>query len=96
MTRKELEITNNQLSDIIGEDEQNFQKILSNCFCAQCEDKYSATIVEYKAFLIDLNDIILKGKCKSCGGPVNRYIETGEVPQYAKRIQEILGRVEHE
>ncbi|MDQ0965933.1 DNA polymerase II large subunit [Flavobacterium sp. W4I14] len=42
-----------------------------------------STITNYKPYLNKLNDIILKGFCLKCGGPVNRYIETGENIQSA-------------
>src|SRR3989339_229346 len=82
-------ITEEQLKYIYGDDWDFFtSKILNNVNCA-CTDRYGATIVDYEIFLDDndFNDIVLKGKCAKCGGPVNRYLETGEVEEYADRIE---------
>jgi len=93
MKRKaKTEITDQQLIEIIGEDWKDFQKILNNCYCSSCRDNYLTTIIDYKVFVDDLKDVVLKGKCKKCGGPVNRHIETGEEPKDVKRIQSILGK----
>lgn len=35
-------------------------------------------IIDYKIYLSDLYDVILKGKCSECKTIVARYIETGE------------------
>ena len=86
----EFEISKEQLIEIIGDEWLKFQKILNNCYCASCENGYSTTIVDYKIFVNDINDIILMGKCKDCGKPVNRYTESGEDPDYVKKIQVIL------
>lgn len=62
---KQLKITEKDLKFIYGNDYDFFQsKILSNCHCLGCfESKYGSTVVNYKIFLNDLNDIILKGFC---------------------------------
>ncbi len=89
---KEKKITAEQLKFIYSDDYDFFvNKILSNCFCPKCPNsEYSSTIVDYEIFLNDLNDIILKGSCAKCQGPIGRYLETGEVLEYLPRIKNVL------
>lgn len=46
-------------------------KLLSNVFCSNC---YNTTIVDYTLHDHD-QGILLKGKCKQCGGNVARVVE---------------------
>lgn len=85
--KKEKEITKDQLMVILGEDWENYQQILKSCCCSKCDKGYSSTIVDYKIFVNNLNDIILRGKCAKCGNPMNRYTETGENFEYVERIK---------
>lgn len=87
--KMEKEITKEQLREILGEDWENYQQIFNNCCCLKCDKGYFSTIVDYKIFVNDLNDIILCGKCAKCGNMMNRYTETGEVPKYVERIKKI-------
>lgn len=88
--KKQVEITKQNLVAIYGKDYYLFEeKIIPNCYCHTCKMPYQSTIVNYEIFLNDLNDIILKGFCAKCGNPVNRYLETGEAPEYQKRIKSI-------
>jgi len=90
MKQTELQLTQEQLKKIYGKDWEFFcEKILNNCYCGNCKGPYNATIVAYEIFLNDINDIILKGKCQTCGNPVNRYLETGEVAEYAEVIEKV-------
>jgi hypothetical protein len=87
--KKELPLTLQQLKTIYGEDWYLFIKeIIPNCFCSTCLGVVS--IVNYKIFVNNLNDIILRGHCAVCGNPVNRYIETGEDEEYVIKIKKIL------
>lgn len=89
--KKEQEIIKEQLIEIIGSDWKNYQKIFDNCHCSKCDKKgYSSTIVDYKIFINDLNDVILRGRCAKCGSPLNRYSETGEVEEYLRRIKKVI------
>ena len=47
------------------------QRLINNVFCKSCFD---TTIVDFTMH-DDENGIILKGKCKKCGGDVARLIE---------------------
>lgn len=86
--QRKIKITKDSLITILGDDYSSFkQKIIPNCNCFKCNSGYRSTIIDYDIFLNDLNDIILEGFCAKCGGPINRYLETGEVDKYAKRIK---------
>jgi len=76
---------------IMADQYKNLYILLENSYCSTCRG--ASTIVDYKPFLNNLNDIILKGFCAECGGKVNRYIETGERRQnaeVAKHIRNVL------
>ncbi len=85
--KKQIKITKDDLITIYGSDYRLFEKkIISNCYCGKCNSKYQSTIINYEIFLNDLNDIILEGYCARCGSPVNRYLETGDMLKFQKRI----------
>ncbi len=91
--KREIEINGEDLKFIYGDGYELFkQKIIPNCNCGRCDSHYQSTIVNYKIFLNDLNDIILKGYCQKCNSPVNRYVETGEVEEYHDRIEKVRKR----
>jgi len=65
-------------------------RYLDNVFCS-CSGK-PVSIVNFKIYLNNLNDLVLKGSCSNCGHKVGRYIETGEMGSCslaAKRIREL-------
>ncbi|MBI5452221.1 hypothetical protein HY945_02075 [Candidatus Gottesmanbacteria bacterium] len=89
-----IEISKKDLEFIYGEDFILFeQKIIPYCYCANCKTSYQSTIINYKIFLNDLNDIILEGFCKSCNHPIARYLETGEVEKYQKIIEKVKRKI---
>ncbi|WP_025146273.1 hypothetical protein [Pedobacter jeongneungensis] len=79
---KEIEIEDYDIEIIMMEQYEHLNIILENSYCTTC--KKTSTITNYKSYLNNLNDIILRGFCLKCGGPVNRYIETGENLQSAE------------
>lgn len=77
----------------MGEDWKLFQKkIVDNVWCHHCDSGFHATIVDYQVEVNDLDDCIIHGKCKSCGNPVNHYLETGENPNKVHIIEDIRKR----
>lgn len=85
-----IEISKSNLISIFGEDFDDFEKnIINHVYCANCNLSYNSTIVNYSIFLNDLDDVFLEGFCKKCDHPVNRYVETGEVAKYQKRIAKV-------
>ena len=90
LNKKQIKISKKDLKNIYGDSFQSFEeKIVPNCRCVQCKASYTSTIINYKIFLNDLNDIILEGSCAKCKGPINRYLETGEVDKYQKVIYKV-------
>ena len=94
LNKKQVKITKEDLKNIYGGDYHFFQeKIISNCFCGHCKSPYNSTIVNYEIFLHSSNDVILKGFCKKCGNPVNRYLEMSEVDKYKEAIKKIREKI---
>src|SRR3990167_4759513 len=91
MKRKiRLEISKSNLISILGKDFDDFEKnIINHVYCTHCASSYNSTITNYSVFLNDLDDVILEGFCKKCNHPVNRYVETGEVAKYQKKISKV-------
>lgn len=83
-----IEINLEDIELIMGDSFSFFPTILNNCFCAKCEN-HQTSIINYKAFLNNLQDISLKGECKRCGQQVGRYIETGESKESAEAANHI-------
>jgi hypothetical protein len=78
MKRNEISIDIDDITVIFGGDIEHFNEILKKVYCTHCGGSYDKTIVNYTATLNKLNDIVLKGECKTCSGKVGRYLETGE------------------
>ena len=85
-----IEISKSNLTSILGKDFDDFEKnIINHVYCVNCNSSYNSTIVNYSIFLNDLDDVLLEGFCKKCNHPVNRYVETGEVAKYQKKIAKV-------
>ena len=94
MLKKQIKISKEDLITIYGDDYHFFEeKIISNCFCSNCKSPYNSTIVNYDIFIHPSNDIVLKGFCKKCGNPVNRYLEMSEVEKYNEVIEKIRNQL---
>lgn len=70
MDRWDVEITQKELHEIVGEKWKDYEKLLDNCYCGCDRDNHITTIVEYKVFVNDMYDIVLRGHCKKCGWPL--------------------------
>lgn len=89
---QEIEISQEDVALIMGDNYVHFDRIRENTFCSKC-DNPATTIVMYRAYLNTSQDIILHGQCARCGHRVGRYIETGENKEkaaVAKHILEII------
>ena len=85
-----IEISKSNLTSILGKDFDDFEKnIINHVYCVNCNSSYNSTIVNYNIFLNDLDDVLLEGYCKKCNHSVNRYVETGEVAKYQKKIVKV-------
>lgn len=86
---KMLEIDIEDVEMIMGDEFKFFKKIVQSSYCSHCTPRGTVTIVNYKAYLNDLNDILLKGQCNKCGHPINKYIETGEQRKFVEIAEHI-------
>jgi len=48
------------------------QRVIENIFCVNCR---VTTIIDYDITLTDGGFVLLKGKCKKCGGSVARVVD---------------------
>ncbi len=76
MAKEERKINKEELQKLIKP--RDLRSIIRITFCHNC---LNTTIINYEdsIYVNHLNDAILRGKCKKCGGPVARYIKTGEI-----------------
>lgn len=88
--KTEKEVTPAQVKQIFGDEYSLFKRIEKNVFCGYCGGDHITTIVNYRAYVLDNYDLLLKGKCKKCGHDVARVLETGEVDENKRSIQTIL------
>lgn len=80
MNRTNIKINRFQLNVLLNnEQKKDFDYLLDHgVFCNTC-DKICPEGVEIdEIFLNSSNDIMIKGKCKACGGNVTRIMEFGE------------------
>ena len=87
--KKELMLSMEGVEFLYGNEFDNFGRTVKNVFCLNCNDAYNSEIINFNILLNDLNDLELNGFCKKCGNKVGRYIETGEMVEYANRIEAI-------
>lgn len=67
---------------VMGEAWEHLPILVNSIFCmCEAEEKH---LIDYKAYLTDLNDIVLRGKCSGCNTIAARYIETGENKESAE------------
>lgn len=87
--KTEIKLSLKDVKYIYGTSLHNFNRKLQNIFCMVCKAPHNSEIKDFKILLNDLNDLELEGHCKECGNKIGGYIETGEVAQYASRIEAI-------
>lgn len=84
----EIEIGPLQLQLMFGQScKDNIDIAVNSIFC-DCGAQ-NRKLINYKSYLNDLNDVILKGWCSSCKTVASRYIETGE----KKGIEKIANKI---
>ncbi|MBD0777861.1 hypothetical protein HPE56_08650 [Maribacter sp. ANRC-HE7] len=87
----EIEIGPFQLQLMFGPSWKEDIEIAVNSIFCDCGAQ-TKKLVEYKSYLNDLNDVILKGLCNSCNTIAARYIETGErrgIEKIANKIRRL-------
>ena len=92
MRRGDVSITEDELMLIV---EDEFDQIIGlakyNSFCSNCYGRTKIEMIEYDLSLNELNDVVFRGKCKSCGKNIVRYVGIGENTRFRNRA-EILKR----
>jgi hypothetical protein len=91
--RTRIKISRDEAIVLLDNDQRLFHDLTKNVFCSHCQGSIGnkvTEIVNFKIFLENSNDIVLKGQCKACNGPVGRFIETGEDPEIDGKIIKIL------
>lgn len=80
----EIPINQFQLALLLNDEQKKFFEMVikSNVFCGQCGGAAIAGITINEMFLTDLNDILVKGTCKTCKGKVARMMEFGENKEF--------------
>lgn len=84
----EVELGTLQLQAMFGTSWKEDILIAVNSIFCDCGAQQKQ-LINYKAYLNDLNDVILKGWCSSCHTIAARYIETGE----RKGIEKIANKI---
>jgi len=87
---KDTLITREELLLIFKGQEDLLEMYVANIFCLCSENQKK--LVDYKAYVNDLYDIVLRGKCDQCHEIAARYIETGERKDNRAVIEKILER----
>lgn len=72
----DIELNDWEFRLVMGESWKNLNLIIENIFC-DCKTP-GKKLIDYKVYLNDLNDLILRGKCSGCETIAARYLETGE------------------
>ncbi|CAN5465143.1 hypothetical protein BH11BAC3_BH11BAC3_24680 [soil metagenome] len=80
-------ISMDDVAFIFNNDLGDFNTIITNCYCGNCENDYDSTIINYSISLNNIYDIVLDGFCATCNTPIKRYIETGEDPDTAENAE---------
>lgn len=73
----EVEIGPLQLQLMFGQSWKDDINIAVNSMFCDCGAQ-NRKLINYKSYLNNLNDVVLKGWCSSCKTNAARYIETGE------------------
>lgn len=72
----DIELNDFELRLVLDESWQHIDLFLKSIFCTcTAENK---KLVDYKAYLNNLNDVVLKGNCNGCMNIAARYLETGD------------------
>ena len=84
-----VEITKEQAEDIFSDNGESLAIAKKTVFCHRCfpENHRNVEVDIEHYFVNELNDVILRGKCTTCGHSVARYIESGEIPAMTKRAR---------
>lgn len=73
---RDIELNQWEFQLVMGKDWEHRDIFVNNFYCDYKNP--DRQLIEYKIYLNDIYDIILKGKCSACRTIAARYIETGE------------------
>lgn len=83
----EITINPFQLTVLLGEVEKHFYSVVieSYVFCAQCRAVAKEGIDVEEICLTALNDIRVRGRCRTCNSEVVRIFEFGECKEFYEK-----------
>lgn len=84
----ETEISRFELMRVFDGDEAWVRELEESIFCT-CSAPVKR-LIQYKVFVNDLHDLVLRGLCSACNTIAARYVETGEDPEKVERIRVVL------
>ena len=84
----ETEISRFELMRVFDGDEVWVRTLEESIFC-MCQAPVKR-LIQYKVFVNDLNDLVMRGLCSGCNTIAARYVETGEDPEKVDRIKAVL------
>lgn len=83
----ETEISRFELVRVFDGDEVWVRTLEESIFC-MCPAPVKR-LIQYKVFVNDLNDLVMRGLCSGCNIIAARYVETGEDPEKVERIKAV-------
>ncbi|MCK5443267.1 MAG: hypothetical protein KAJ23_15385 [Maribacter sp.] len=90
----EIEIGPFQLQLMFRESWESDIQLFTHSFFCDCNAE-KRELADYKSYINNLNDVILKGRCSVCNTIAARYIETGErsgIEKIADKIRKLNQR----
>lgn len=84
---RDVELNQWEFRLVMGESWQHRDLFIENfaCDCNSPDKK----LIDFKVYVNDLNDLVLRGKCSGCNTIAARYIETGENKESCKAAERI-------
>ena len=73
---------------VFNGDEAWVSELEESIFCT-CPAQ-TKKLIQYKVFVNDLNDLVMRGLCSGCHTIAARYVETGEDPEKVERIKAVV------
>lgn len=84
----ETEISRFELMRVFDGDEAWVRTLEESIFC-MCPAPVKR-LIQYRVFVNDLHDLVMRGLCSGCNTIAARYVETGEDPEKVERIKTVL------
>lgn len=83
----ELKINLFQLAVLLNEEERYFYNLVleNNVYCTRCNGPAANGVKVREKYLTCLNDIRIRGTCRTCNGEVGRLFEFGENKEFQQK-----------